>query len=427
MMRLKFRHLGNAVLMLSIVGLGVMEAQWRSRAPMPTPRYGLCSAVLDDKVYVIGGASTTQNMQMKPLRTVEVYDPKTDTWDTNAPPLNDPRVFAAAVEFDDKIYVFGGQSSHAGNYLSSVEMYDPTRNRWVRRAPMPTRRAGLAVTVLDGRIYAIGGANANGILKTVERYDPEHDQWETTIPQLNRERWGFSAFTFNDAIIVIGGLNSSGPLPFIEKYESGSQWHELNLRLFLPRGFYGSAATENSLFIIGGTSQPGPTPLVEIFNLRENKLTDARSFALTYPREKFTCAVVDGRIYAFGGLSILGQQPPESNEEHDVVTGLTENTPLLPSKVSLHQNYPNPLSARGASSYGGNPSTTIMFDLPQRTSVKLVVYDVLGREVKTLIDEEKAPGTYEVKFSAAELPSGIYFYKLTAGQFSAVRKMIVMR
>jgi len=99
----------------------------------------------------------------------------------------------------------------------------------------------------------------------------------------------------------------------------------------------------------------------------------------------------------------------------------------IPLTFSLHQNYPNPLSARGASSYGGNPSTTIMFDLPQRTSVKLVVYDVLGREVKTLIDEEKAPGSYEVKFSAAELPSGIYFYKLTAGQFSAVRKMIVMR
>jgi len=100
---------------------------------------------------------------------------------------------------------------------------------------------------------------------------------------------------------------------------------------------------------------------------------------------------------------------------------------IYPATFSLHQNYPNPLSARGASAYGGNPSTTIAFDLPQRTSVKLVVYDVLGREVKTLVDEEKAPGTYEVKFSAAELPSGIYFYKLTAGQFSAVRKMIVMR
>ena len=99
----------------------------------------------------------------------------------------------------------------------------------------------------------------------------------------------------------------------------------------------------------------------------------------------------------------------------------------MPSEFRLHQNYPNPLSPRGASAYGGNPSTTITFDLPQRTSVKLVVYDVLGREVKTLVDEEKAPGTYEVKFSAAELPSRIYFYKLTAGQFSAVRKMIVMR
>ncbi|MGC8896809.1 MAG: Kelch repeat-containing protein [Bacteroidota bacterium] len=428
-MGLKFRHLATAALLLSIVELGVIQAQWRPRTPMPTARYGLCSAVLDDKVYVIGGATTMQNMQMRPLRTVEVYDPKTDAWDTNAPSLNEPRVFAAAVEFDDKIYVFGGQSRHEGGYLSSVEMYDPARNKWIRRAPMPTPRAGLAVTVLDGKIYAIGGANANGILKTVERYDPEHDQWETNLPQLNRPRWGFSAFTFNDAIIVIGGLNSTGPLPFIEKYESGSQWRELNLRLFFPRGFYGSAATENSLFIIGGTAQLGSIAFVEIFNLHENRLIDARSFALTYAREKFTCAVVDNRIYAFGGVSSLfgQQQPLESNEERDVVTAVTENTPTVPSKVSLHQNYPNPFSAKGGSAYGGNPSTTIVFDLPQRSFVKLVVYDLLGREVKTLVDEEKAPGRYEVKFSAAELPSGVYFYRLTAGEFSAVRKMTLMR
>jgi len=131
---------------------------------------------------------------------------------------------------------------------------------------------------------------------------------------------------------------------------------------------------------------------------------------------------VNTRGYVFAGMA-YGQVWRSINP----TVGANGPTSELPASYMLLQNYPNPLSARGASAYGGNPSTTIMFDLPQRTSVKLVIYDVLGREVKTLVDEEKAPGTYEVKFSAAELPSGIYFYKLTAGQFSAVRKMIVMR
>ena len=89
----------------------------------------------------------------------------------------------------------------------------------------------------------------------------------------------------------------------------------------------------------------------------------------------------------------------------------------IPTTYQLFQNYPNPF----------NPTTTIMFDIPQRSFVKLAIYDVLGREVKTAVDEEKAPGRYEVNFSGAELPSGIYFYKLTAGQFSAVRNMVLIR
>jgi photosystem II stability/assembly factor-like uncharacterized protein len=84
---------------------------------------------------------------------------------------------------------------------------------------------------------------------------------------------------------------------------------------------------------------------------------------------------------------------------------------------TLSQNYPNPF----------NPSTVISYQLPVVGFVTLKVYDLLGREVATLVNEEKLAGEYEIEFNDANLPSGIYFYQLKTGQFSETRKMILLR
>ena len=89
----------------------------------------------------------------------------------------------------------------------------------------------------------------------------------------------------------------------------------------------------------------------------------------------------------------------------------------VPRKFSLFQNYPNPF----------NPSTKISYSLPKESFVTLKVYDVLGNEIVTLVNEKKSVGNYEVNFDATKLSSGIYYYKLTAGNFSQVKKMILIK
>ncbi|MGE5399302.1 MAG: choice-of-anchor Q domain-containing protein [Ignavibacteriales bacterium] len=98
-------------------------------------------------------------------------------------------------------------------------------------------------------------------------------------------------------------------------------------------------------------------------------------------------------------------------------TDITDGNSTAPDQFQLNQNYPNPF----------NPSTSIKYSLPQAAFVSLKVYDILGKEVATLVNEQKAPGSYEVSFQGGSLASGIYIYQLKAGTFEQVRKMILSK
>jgi len=90
---------------------------------------------------------------------------------------------------------------------------------------------------------------------------------------------------------------------------------------------------------------------------------------------------------------------------------------LIPKYLNLYQNYPNPF----------NPITKIKFDIPTSSAVTLKIYDVIGKEVETLINEYKVQGIYEIEFDGSEYASGIYFYKLTSGKFTSVKKLILLK
>lgn len=98
------------------------------------------------------------------------------------------------------------------------------------------------------------------------------------------------------------------------------------------------------------------------------------------------------------------------------VTGI-EKEDETPKDFQLIQNYPNPF----------NPSTTISFSLPKEQNVSLIVYDVIGNQIQTLISKYLQQGNYAIKFNAADIPSGIYFYRIQTEQFTEVKKMILAK
>lgn len=89
----------------------------------------------------------------------------------------------------------------------------------------------------------------------------------------------------------------------------------------------------------------------------------------------------------------------------------------LPTQYSLAQNYPNPF----------NPSTTIYFELPRESDVTLKVYNMLGQEMLTVLDQVKAAGRYDLKIDGKYLSSGVYFYRLTAGDYVSTRRLILLK
>jgi hypothetical protein len=110
--------------------------------------------------------------------------------------------------------------------------------------------------------------------------------------------------------------------------------------------------------------------------------------------------------------------------QYGQIIGVNEISSEIPVYYSLFQNYPNPF----------NPSTNIKFQIPKSGFVKLTVFDVLGKEIGTLVKEQLSPGTYQADFDATNLPSGVYYYSLEfrqagsmTGEFSQTRKMVLIK
>ncbi len=97
--------------------------------------------------------------------------------------------------------------------------------------------------------------------------------------------------------------------------------------------------------------------------------------------------------------------------------GITQISSEVPKEYTLFQNFPNPF----------NPSTKIKYQVPINGFVKLIVYDLLGREVAVLVNEQQKPGTYETEFNASNQSSGVYFYKLQTEKYSDTKKMVIIK
>ena len=177
---------------------------WADKAEMPTPRDSLAVSVVNDKIYAIGGFSYTSGSGSGLLATVEEYDPATDAWTTKAE-MPDKKSNLSSAVVDGKIYVMGGFPS-PGSASASVLAYDPLTDSWTERASLRAPRGVAARSVFGGSLYLGGCLDDKGAtaVSTVFEYDPDTDTWQT-MDDMPFEGQALSASALDGKVYVMGG------------------------------------------------------------------------------------------------------------------------------------------------------------------------------------------------------------------------------
>ena len=171
----------------------------------------------------------------------------------------------------------------------------------------------------------------------------------------------------------------------------------------------------------------------QMYDTLGNKLWNENGIIVAHPRMTYQQYITDGRGgFIIAGLinnfTVVAQQVSKNGYLGEIITNVNANhNNLIDSELSLGQNFPNPFNATTKIGYTIPASSKNQFSREEWTYVVLKIFDVLGNEVATVVNEFLDAGRYEVQFNASELSSGIYYYKLKYGNQSIIKKMILLK
>jgi len=301
----------------TLVGPTTIGNIWVSVAPMPTSRNGLAAAAVNGKIYAIGGLAAGLAASFTRVNAVEVYDPNSNSWSTAAS-MPTARDSLATAVVNGKIYAIGG-FDNGGQSVNTVEVYDPISNSWTTSsvtggtpgpvAPMPTARWGLAAAAVNGQIYAIGGVDNGGqSVNTVEVYDPISNSWNPPNPlgtpaSMTTVRAGLAVAVVNGKIYAIGGIGTGGIiLNTVEVYDPSTNSWSTAASMPTARWFLAAAAVNGKLYAIGGGNSASiPFNTVEVYDPSANSWSTVASMPTA--RTELAATDASGSIYAVGGSS----------------------------------------------------------------------------------------------------------------------------
>jgi N-acetylneuraminic acid mutarotase len=238
--------------------------QWTSKTPMPVGLHHVGIGVVDGRMYVVGGYKQSGLSMWGPVATVYAYDPVTDSWSERAP-MPTARGALSVTVHDEKLYAIGGYEGKANS--GAVESYDPVSNVWSSRAPLPTPRDHLATATASGKLYAIGGrlkGNYHRNLSVTEVYDPGSDRWSRAA-DLPTARSGMTAAQVGGRIYVFGGEGADGTYHDNDAYDPAREMWQSMAPMPTARHGLGSAVMDGRIHVISG----GPTPGGSFSDLNE--------------------------------------------------------------------------------------------------------------------------------------------------------------
>jgi hypothetical protein len=350
---------------------------WSTGVPIPSAKIGGTLTAVNGKLYYAGGGGASGITV--PTTDLYEYTPSTGTWVTKAPIPLAIAAHGAANWGDSVLFVFSGVYSAP---VTNVYAYRPATDTWVSSTVTPFARRTFAYGISGNKLLMAGGYNG-GYMKDFAYgtigANATTITW-TTGPQIPVGYAGISrpgGTAFADRFYVVGGERSVG-------LQSDSMW------------IY--SISTNTWTGFGG------------------KPTAVSNMCASVTSRKINDTV---RVFVAGGYlaSAVGTPNLDFFGCGPTLTGIVWNQQSAPTAYKLSQNYPNPF----------NPVTKINYALPKSGFVTLKVYDMLGREVVSLVNENKVSGNYSVDFNASSLTSGVYFYRLEVNGFVDTKKMMLIK
>ena len=354
--------------------------------------------VWGDSIYHFGGSTDWGGG----TRFASIYKYNGVSWQNYASmPDNDVWGISSAI-YGNTAYVYGGWPSG----IRRLRIYNFVNNTWQTAPNSPNIQTvyGHTIEYVNGSVYVF----LNGY---VDKYDVNANTWTQAATLTQNGSWLHSAVYQNEVYLVGWELSK-----FYKYTPATNQWTQL---ADLPYFVTGSSlmCVDGKIYCVGGSSSSGGAGFNNtlVYDIATNQWSDAGIF-LSDNRAYMADVIYKNNFYVIGGLGVGGVAV---NDVELIVTGpsAVETIEGVPQEFQLSQNYPNPF----------NPSTKISFSIPQEEFVSLKVFNSLGEEVAELVNETKPVGNYSVSFSASELTSGVYFYKISAGSFIETKKLVLIR
>jgi hypothetical protein len=391
--------------------------------------YVLALAVVGNEV-VVGGWFTSAGGVS--ANRVARFNTLTNTWSslgTGSSNGVNNFVNALAVDGQGRVYVGGTFTSAGGVSANRVARFNTLTNTWSSLGTGSSNGVNnqvnaLAVVgnevVVGGYFTSAGGVSAN----RVARFNTLTNTWSSLGNGVNNEVNALAVS--GNEVYVGGGFTQAGGVFAINVARFNTQtntWSTLGTGS--SNGVSGSvfalAVVGNEVFVGGTFTQAGGVSAngVARFNTQTNTWSTLGTGSSNgVSGSVFALAVVGNEVVVGGNFTSAGGVSANNVARWNSGTSRVEQlSPTAPKTFLLEQNYPNPF----------NPSTTIRYQLPVASEVKLEVYDVLGKKIATLVNERQSAGSYQVVWNASGLSSGTYFYRLQAGTFVETKKMIMVK
>lgn len=331
---------------------------------------------------------------------------------------------SAAVEalavIGNTLYAGGGFTIALGGPADLIAQWDVTNSTWSAlgsNGGMDNRVNSLTVNGTDlyagGQFTMAGGVPVNHIAKwDGTSWSPLGAPTDGTDLRVGGSLVEMAGNLFAGGVFTSAGGNSAN---HIAKWD-GANWS--NLSSGMNNEVEGLAVIGTDLYASGGFTTAGG---VSANRVAKWDGTSWSPLGSGMNNGVWRLAVIGQDLYAGGIFTTAGGVTANYIAKYScsITTFIDEDKSgnSIPKSFQLQQNYPNPF----------NPSSIIRYDIPRTSFVKISVYDILGREVRVLVNEEKGPGQYNVVFNAKNLASGVYFYAIRTADFNQIKKMILMK